>query len=215
MYIPKHFEEHDTGVLHALIEAHPFGAWVTQAEGSLRVNHLPFLIDRTRGEFGTLLGHVARANPVWREFSRDAESVVIFQGPNGYVTPSWYPSKRAHGKVVPTWNYAVVHVHGMPRIVEDRDRLLALVTALTNRHESVRADPWQVSDAPPDFVDSMLKAIVGIEMPVAKLVGKWKTSQNRPMEDRHGVIAGLQQRADPDAREMAEMIRRHAGAADD
>ena len=113
MYIPKHFEERDAGVLHALVREHPFGAWVTQAEGRLEVNHLPFLIDATRGEHGTLTGHVARANPVWRSLSPDTESVVIFQGPESYITPSWYASKAAHGKVVPTWNYAVVHAHGV------------------------------------------------------------------------------------------------------
>jgi transcriptional regulator len=210
MYIPKHFEEPDVGVLHALVRSHPLGAWVTQFDGRLEVNHLPFLIDAGRGEHGTLIGHVARANPVWRSFSPDTESVVIFQGPQTYITPSWYASKAAHGKVVPTWNYALVHAYGVPRAIEDRAWLLRLVTRLTETHEADRAVPWQLSDAPADYVETMLKAIVGIEIPISKLVGKWKTSQNRAHEDKLGTIAGLRERGDADALSMATLVERHA-----
>src|SRR3954466_6352330 len=166
MYTPKHFEERDVTVLHALIRSHPLGAWVTQAREELVVNHIPFLVDSMRGEYGTLIGHVARANPIWKSFTKEMAWVVIFQGPETYITPSWYPSKHAHGKAVPTWNYAVVHARGAPRPIEDRDWLLGHVTALTERQESGRAVPWSVSDAPPDYVDSMLEAIVGVEMPI-------------------------------------------------
>jgi transcriptional regulator len=214
MYIPSHFEEPDLGVLHALMQSHPLGAWVTTTDEGLLVNHIPFLLDPSRGPFGTLYGHVARANPVWSAFSRQTESVVIFQGPQGYITPSWYPSKQAHGKVVPTWNYAVVHAHGMPRVIDDADWLLRHVTAATERHEATHGSTWKVSDAPADYIDGMLKAIVGIEIPVARLFGKWKTSQNRPQADQLGVIAGLMERGDTGSQAMAAMVDRHTADSD-
>jgi transcriptional regulator len=210
MYIPKHFEERDVTVLHAIIRSHPLGAWVTQAEGALVVNHIPFLVDSTQGPYGTLIGHVARANPIWKCFSKEIGSVVIFQGPQGYITPSWYPTKHAHGKAVPTWNYAVVHANGVPHAIEDKDWLLKHVTELSDLHESERAVPWSVSDAPPDYIDTMLKAIVGIEIPISAVVGKWKTSQNRPLPDKLGTIAGLYARADANSQELAALVQRHA-----
>jgi transcriptional regulator len=158
MYVPKHHEESDTAVLHALIRAHPLGAWVTQSEDGLLANHIPFLLDATRGGHGTLVGHVARANPAWQSFSTAVESVVIFQGAESYITPSWYPSKHAHGKAVPTWNYAVVHAHGLPRAIEDRAWLLQHVTQLASTHEAGQALPWKVSDAPQDYIESLLLA---------------------------------------------------------
>lgn len=209
MYIPKHHEESDTSVLHALIRAHPLGAWVTQADSGLLANHIPFLLDATRGEHGTLVGHVARANPAWQSFSASVESVVIFQGVETYITPSWYPSKHADGKAVPTWNYAVVHAHGLPRVIEDREWLLKHVNELTNTHEAGQALPWKVSDAPQDFVDRMLQAIVGIEIPIGRLVGKWKVSQNRPEADKLGVVAGLIGRDDAQSKEMASLVNKH------
>ncbi len=211
MYLPKHFEESDPQVLHALIRAHPLGTWVTQHEGELLANHIPFLIDPARGANGTLVGHVARANPVWRSFSETVESLVVFQGPESYITPSWYPSKREHGKVVPTWNYAVVHAHGVPRAIDDREWLRGLVNRLTDTHEAAMARPWQVADAPPEFIDRQLEAIVGIEIPLARLVGKWKVSQNRPAPDRRGVAAGLLGRGDAPAGEMAALVQRKPG----
>jgi transcriptional regulator len=209
MYTPKHFEERDVTVLHALIRSHPLGAWVTQATGGLVVNHIPFLIDSTRGEYGTLIGHVARANPIWKCLAEDIACVVIFQGPQTYITPSWYPTKHAHGKAVPTWNYAVVHAHGVPRAIEDKDWLLKHVTQLSDLHESERSVPWSVSDAPPDYIDTMLKAIVGIEMSISTLSGKWKTSQNRSLPDKLGTIAGLYERGDASSKQMAELVQRH------
>ena len=207
MYLPKHFEEHDLGVLHALLKSHPLGAWVTHAEGALIANHIPFLLDADRGERGTLVGHVARANPIWKSFSKDAASLVIFQGPQAYITPSWYPSKREHGKVVPTWNYAVVHAYGLPRAIEDKSWLLQLVTRLTAAHEAGAAVPWKVADAPADYIDKMLGAIVGIEIPIARLEGKWKMSQNRTLPDQLGTIAGLQGQGDANAREVAALVQ--------
>lgn len=188
MYQPAHFNVTDTAALHALIEAHPFGTWATTLDGALEMNHLPFLLDRSRGPHGTLVGHVARANAVWKGAG---PSIVAFTGPQAYVSPNWYPSKHAHGKAVPTWNYAVVQAHGVPRAIEDRSVILQIVTRLTQTHEAAQALPWQVSDAPADYIESMLAAIVGIEIPIERLVGKWKISQNRAPADMQGVAAGL------------------------
>jgi transcriptional regulator len=189
------------------VRAHPLGALVTLGAGGLEANHLPFEIDPDPAPFGTLRGHVARANPVWRELSRGADALAIFQGPATYVSPSWYPSKQEGGKVVPTWNYAVVHAYGPLRAIDDAAWLRAFVERLTDRHESGRTAPWQVSDAPADYVDKMVTAIVGIELPVARLVGKWKVSQNRPAPDRAGVVAGLEQDGGDAARAMAALVR--------
>lgn len=206
MYIPKHNEETNFSVLHALIRSHPLGTWVTSAGGELLANHIPFLLDASHGEHGTLVGHVARANNVWKTFSTQVNSLVIFQGPEAYITPSWYPSKRAHGKGVPTWNYVVVHAQGMPRAIEDRDWLLRHVTALTATQEAGEEFPWKVLDAPQDYVDRMLGAIVGIEIPISSLVGKWKVSQNRPEEDRLGVVSGLRAKNTDQSRDMASLV---------
>lgn len=212
MYIPKHFEETDIGVLHSLVRAHPLGAWVTHAPDRLLVNHVPFLVDASRGEYGTLVGHVARANTVWRSFSSSTPSVVVFQGPQAYISPPWYPTKQEDGRVVPTWNYAVVHAHGFPRVIEDRDGLLALVERLTMEHESTQLSPWKVSDAPAEYIEKRLAAIVGIEIPIASLEGKWKVSQNQPASNRRGVIAGLGQRTDQELSSMAELMEKRGGA---
>ncbi len=213
MYVPKHHEESDLSVLQALMRARPLGTWVTQGDGELIVNHVPFLLDPARGEFGTLLAHVARANRVWQSFSRTVDSVVVFQGAQTYITPSWYPSKHEHGKAVPTWNYAVVHAHGVPRAIEDREWLLRHVNQLTGVHEAGQAHPWKVSDAPPDYIDKMLQSIVGIEIPIKRLVGKWKVSQNRPDADKLGVVAGLLAREDAAAKEMASLVDQHVSRA--
>lgn len=215
MYVPKHFEERDTPVLHSLIRSHPLGAWVTHAGQSLLVNHIPFLVDSDRGEHGTLMGHVARANPVWNSFSKEMASLVIFQGAQTYISPSWYPTKHAHGKAVPTWNYVVVHVEGVPRAIEDKNWLLEHVTRLSDLHESGSAVPWSVSDAPRDYIDTMLKAIVGIEIPIRAVVGKWKTSQNRSLPDKLGTIAGLYERGDAASKEMAALVQKHAVPKED
>lgn len=211
MYLPKHHEETDLATLHALIEAQPLGSWATLGEGELLLNPMPFLLDRSRGRFGTLVGHVARANPAWRSCSRSVASVVAFHGPQSYITPSWYPSKQAHGKVVPTWNYAVVHAHGLPQVIDDAAWLRRHVGQLTDRHEAGRAAPWQVADAPADYIATLLGAIVGLEIPIDRLVGKWKVSQNRPAADRLGVVAGLQAQGDEEARGMAALVARHGG----
>jgi transcriptional regulator len=210
LYVPKHYEETDLGVLHALIEGHPLGAWVAPGAPPmpLMVNHLPFLVDRGRGRFGTLVGHVARANPVWRGTAAGVASVVIFQGPEGYISPSWYASKREHGRVVPTWDYAVVHAHGIVRFVDDIAWLRDLVERLTAKHEAGRREPWQVSDAPGDYIARRLEAIVGVEMPIERLEGKWKMSQKESEADRRGVVEGLRAERGDAAEPLARLIEK-------
>jgi transcriptional regulator len=212
MYVPKHHEETDITVLHSLIRAHPLGTWATLCDGELIVNHLPFLIDASRGEYGTLMGHVARANGVWQSFSTTIQSVVAFQGAESYITPSWYPSKHAHGKAVPTWNYAVVHAHGTPVVIEDKAWLLKHLNELTGVHEANQALPWKVSDAPADYTERMIEHIVGVEIRIEKLVGKWKVSQNRPDSDKLGVVAGLLAKGDSQSSEMAALVNRHVSS---
>ena len=211
MYVPSHFAESRVDVLYDLIRTHPFGALVVLASDGLDANHIPFEIDPEPAPFGTLRGHVARANPVWRDFSTEVDALVLFQGAHAYISPGWYPTKKEHGKVVPTWNYAVVHAHGPLRVIDDREWLRQFVGKLTDRHESARSDPWKVTDAPADFIDTMVSAIVGIEIPIAKLTGKWKVSQNRPEKDRAGVVAGLAHASDL-ASSMAQLVREKKGA---
>ena len=211
MYLPKHFEETRVEVLHGLIHSDPLGALVTLTPGGLDANHLPFEVDPEPAPFGTLRGHVARANPLWRDFSRDVEALVIFQGPGTYVSPAWYPTKQDTGKVVPTWNYAVVHAHGMLRVIDDHAWLRDSVTKLTNRHEAPRRDPWKVTDAPADYIDKQLGAIIGLELPITRLVGKWKMSQNRPAPDREGVVDGLRREGGDSGEAIVDLIRRSSG----
>jgi transcriptional regulator len=207
MYVPKHFEETSVEVLHELIRAHPLGALVTSSSNGLNANHIPFIVHPEPEPYGTLRGHIARANPLWRDFSLGVESLVIFQGPEAFISPSWYRTKTETGKVVPTWNYAVVHAHGALRIVDDRAWLSELVEELTNRNEAERPNPWKVTDAPADFIAQMLGAIIGLELPIARLVGKWKVSQNRPARDREGVVEGLMQEDRDSALAMARLVQ--------
>jgi len=211
MYVPKHFSEARVEVLHELIRAHPLAAIVTLTPGGLAANHVPLEIDPDPPPYGTLRGHVARANPMWRELVPDVQALAIFQGPQIYVSPSSYATKRETGKVVPTWNYAVVHARGALRVIDDRAWLRGFVERLTNRHEAGRSDPWKVTDAPSEFVEQMLAAIVGIEIPVARLAGKWKVSQNRPARDREGVVERLTQEGTDDAVAMAHLVKAVAG----
>ena len=205
MYTPKPNEETRVEVMHELIRAHPLGTWTLLGADDLLTHHIPFQLDAGRGPFGTLVGHVARANSVWRSPATAVRSVVSFQGPQVYVTPSWYPSKAEHGKVVPTWNYAVVHVRGAPTFIHDRDWLLAHVSSLTDAHEAGEPVPWAVADAPAEYTERMLGAIVGVEIPIERLLGKWKVSQNRPDGDRAGVVAGLVRRGDAASAELVAL----------
>ena len=190
MYRPAHFVEQDPQALAALMRESPLATLIHHPGGEIAADLLPLEVDRV-GDGWRLTGHVARANPLWK--AADGQPVlVLFQGPQAYVTPNWYPSKAVHGKAVPTWNYAMVQAHGRLRAIDDPEWVRALVTRLTQRHESGRAQPWHVADAPADYLDTMLRAIVGIEIEVTRLEGKFKLSQNRPAEDRASVAAGLE-----------------------
>ena len=205
MYLPAHFEEIRIEVLHALMREHPFATLITHGADGLAANHLPLLLAAEIGPLGALQGHVARANSL-RQQSADAEVLVVFHGPQAYVTPSWYETKREHGKAVPTWNYVVAHAHGRMRVVDDPAWLRQQLDALVAHHEAAFADPWQIADAPPDYIDKMLSAIVGIEITITDLKGKWKISQNQPEVNRAGVVAGLRQQGKADALQMAELV---------
>jgi len=192
MYVPSHFEESRAEVLHALIRSQPLGLLVTQSDAGLQANTVPFLLDLDpAGGPGILRAHVARANPLWRETRADAEALVVFQGTQAYVSPGWYPSKAEHGKVVPTWNYVMVQARGTLRAIDDASWVRAFVTRLTTHHEAAQAKPWAVTDAPADFIEATMRAIVGIEITLSALTGKWKVSQNRSAADRAGVANGL------------------------
>jgi len=190
VYVPPLFKEDRIDVLHDAIRAAGLATLVTLTKNGLIASHVPLLLDTDPAPYGTLIGHLARPNPQGRGAIGDA--LVIFQGPDAYITPSWYATKRETGKVVPTWNYVAIHAAGPIEFFDAPDRLLDVVTRLTEKQEGERAAPWAVSDAPADFVQGMLKGIVGFAIPLTRLEGKWKMSQNRPAEDRVGVVAGLE-----------------------
>ena len=191
MYLPKHFEETRPERLHGFITAHPLGLLITHDSRGVVANPIPFLLQPARGAKGTLIGHVARANPVWREAVGATQALVVFQGAQGYISPGWYPSKQEHGKVVPTWNYSTVQVRGPLQVHDTPDAVRAVVHALTTHHEAGQRAPWAMADAPADYIETMLGAIVMIEVPVVELVGKFKLSQNRGTADRVGTEDGL------------------------
>jgi transcriptional regulator len=191
MYLPRCFNETRIEVMHALVDAHPLGALVRHAANGLEADHIPFEFagPSAGAPYGVLRGHVARANPLWRDAG--AKVMVLFHGPSAYVPPEFLEEKTQGGKVVPTWNYAVVHAHGPLQAHEDPAWLLPMLERLTARHEAGRANPWKVSDAPREYIDRMLKAIVGIEIPVERLEGKWKLAQDESLVDQAGIAAGL------------------------
>jgi transcriptional regulator len=204
MYIPTQFRIEHLPDIHAAIRAVRLASLVTMGPDGLIATPLPVLLSETEGEYGTLYAHVAKANPQWRTGGQEA--LVMFMGPDAYVTPSWYATKQINGKVVPTWNYIAVHAYGPVEFFEDTDRLLDVVTRLTTRHETPRAQPWAVSDAPVAFVQSQLKGIVGVRVPITRLEGKRKMSQNRTAEDRASVRQGLAASASPADQRVATAI---------
>ena len=220
MYLPPSFREPRTEVMHDLIEAHPLGVVVTSSAGGLFATHMPWVLDRTVGPLGTLRGHIARSNPHHRLDNGTAEGLVIFSGPHAYVSPSWYPSTTDHGRVVPTWNYVAVHAYGTVRFVDEAEYVLRNVEALTRRHEAGRERPWSIQDAPVEYLAGLAKAVIGLEVPIARLEGKWKLSQNREARDAEGVASGLAASADAREREVARLVaerlaaRRDRGAGD-
>ncbi len=187
MYQPPHHREDDLGTQHQLIRAYPLGMLITAGDGGLVANAVPFHLNPELSPKGTLQAHMARANGQWKEIAAGAPVLVVFQGADTYITPSWYATKRETGKVVPTWNYAMVQVRGAARTIEDPAWLRAQIGALTGENESGREQPWAVEDAPPDFIAAQMKGIVGIEIDIETIDGKWKVSQNRPLADRQGV----------------------------
>jgi transcriptional regulator len=207
MYNPASFSETRPETLEAAMAGHPLATLVTIGSGRLEASHIPLLYYRTETGLGVLRGHLARANQQWRNLVPASEALAIFSGPQHYVSPAWYPSKQEHGKVVPTWNYVVVHAHGALSLRNEPEWLLENVRALSDAHESSSEMPWQVADAPPEFIQNLLKAIVGVELTINRLEGKWKVSQNRPIPDREGVVRGLEALDSPDARDMAELVK--------
>ena len=206
MYAPPHFKEDRIPVLHDAIREIAFGSLITYGVDGLTASHVPMLVDPMPAPSGTLRGHVARANPHWRVSGEASSALAIFLGPDFYVSPSWYATKRETGKVVPTWNYVAIHAHGTLTWFDDRQRLLALVTQLTAAHESARSEPWAVSDAPTDYIDAMLGGIIGFELAITRLDGARKMSQNRPAEDRAGVVRGLNAEDDADTDAVARIM---------
>ncbi|TPJ38861.1 FMN-binding negative transcriptional regulator [Mesorhizobium sp. B2-5-13] len=205
MYTPPAFRDDDKDSLMATIRAARLANLVTATADGPLATPLPLFLDETEGEHGVIHGHLARANPQWR-IPSIGDGLAIFMGPDAYVTPAWYATKQETGKVVPTWNYAAVHAYGPVEFFDDADRLLEVVTRLTNLHEGARAAPWAVSDAPPDFIQSQLRGIVGLRMPVVRLEGKRKMSQNRNAADRAGVASGLAASERPSDREVSALI---------
>jgi len=215
MYIPAPYAEHDPETLFAYIDAHPLATLVSgSATDGLYATHLPLVLNRDAAPSGVLVGHLARANPHHRVLaSGSGEALAIFTGPDAYITPEWYPAKREHGRVVPTWNYIAVHAYGTLHLRDYEDFLRQHLEMLTTRHESPRPQPWHVSDAPAEFIAQQMKAIVGFELTIARLEGKWKMSQNRSDADITGVVQGLAASADPDDRAVAAIVaERRPGA---
>ena len=208
MYNPPWFREDDLDLIRGEIKRNGFGTLVTVASsGGPLASHVPMILDETRGQKGTLYGHVARGNLQWRDTRTGSEALAIFLGPDAYITPRWYETKKENGKVVPTWDYVAIHVRGPITFFHDTTRIRDVVTRLTNKHESGASDPWEVSDAPRDYIESQLKSIVGFEVAVSRIDGKWKMSQNRPDADRMGVVRGLAERDEPQDAQVSQRVR--------
>ncbi len=201
------FREERTNVMHKMMHDYPFATLVSASESSLSADHIPLVLHPELSKIGTIRGHISIANPLWRNGEEEAQVLAIFQGPQAYISPSWYPTKQEHGKVVPTWNYVVVHAHGMLRFIKDHDWLLEHLGELTKRNENHRADPWAVSDAPDEFVARQLKGIVGIEIEVKSLSGTWKLSQNKNHQDKEGVEQGLADENTEQAIAVSNLVR--------
>lgn len=209
MYNPPAFEESRLPILHEAIRATRLATLVTFGAEGIIASHLPIILDAADGPFGSIRGHLARANPQWREITPEVPALAIFPGPDAYISPSWYATKQQSGKVVPTWNYVAVHAYGTIEFFDDPDQLRAIVTDLTLLHEEARPDPWAVTDAPPEFIRAQLKGIVGFRLPIARLEGKWKLSQNRSDEDRAGVICGLKELGRPAETAIADPMAKN------
>ena len=212
MFVPDHFKLGGVAEQHALMRAYPFAALITTSDAGYEVTHLPTVL-KSEGELGLIECHVSRANPHWRTIAAGARALLIYTGPQAYITPAWYPSKAAHGKVVPTWNYAVVHAHGIAEIVDDREWLVRHVGELTDQQEAGTPAPWATSDAPGNFIEVLARGIVGMRFAIDRLEGKSKMSQNRELPDRDGVVAGLHARGTLDDAKVADLVASEAERA--
>lgn len=208
MYVPTHFAESNIDVLHQLMLAHPFATLITMSSAGINANHVPLHLIPGAGQYGALQGHVARANPVWSDLVHEVEALVIFQGPDAYISPAWYPTKQIDGKVVPTWNYITVHAYGTLRVIDDPAWVKNQLESLTTQQEASFEKPWTIADAPMAFTDNMINAIVGVEILITKLVGKWKLSQNQPALNQAGVVQGLQSLNQSEATELASAVEK-------
>jgi len=206
MYIPRHNEENRVPVMHALMASQPFATLVTMGGSGLFASHLPIVLDPDGSEFGTLNAHISRANTQWRDLVPSVDALAIFAGHHHYISPTWYPETREHGKEVPTWNYVVVHAYGPLKVIEDTHWLRKHVESLTKIHEAASPVPWNVGDAPADFIQSLLHGIVGLELPIRRMEGKWKVSQNRTESERQGVLEGLTRLDTPESRAMKALV---------
>lgn len=208
MYIPRHNEEKRVSVMHSLIVSRPLGTLVTLGASGLFASHIPMILEDDGSQFGVLKGHISRANTQWRDFVPTVEALAIFAGHQHYISPNWYPGTKEHGREVPTWNYVVVHAYGPLTVIQDHDWLLTNVEKLTNNHEAASPTPWKVSDAPEDFIKSQLNGIVGLELPIRRLEGKWKVSQNRSERERNGVVDGLSRLNTPESLAMKALVEK-------
>ena len=211
MYTPSHFVEERMDVMHAFIRQHPLATIVSCGPDGPEATHVPVVLQSGAGSQGVLRCHFARANRHWETVRSSPAILAILQGPEHYITPAWYPSKREHGKVVPTWNYVTVHVRGQAKIFDEADELVSHLRALTEQSEQGRDAPWSIDDAPKSYLESLCKAIVGIEIEIRSIEGKWKVSQNRPEADRRGVIAGLDSAGSSSSIEMARLVEERSG----
>lgn len=211
MYMPKHFAEPRIEVMHDLMREQPLATLITHSPAGLDANHVPLNFVANGSPFGTLQGHIARANPLWTEIANGIDVLAVFNGPHAYISPSWYATKAQTGKAVPTWNYAVVHAHGTLRVINDEAWLRTQIEALTVHHEASLPHPWSVSDAPADYTEKMIAAVIGIEIKITRLTGKWKTSQNQPAENQAGIIEALRCNGNS---AMADLVEARAKTAD-
>ena len=207
MYIPRANQEDRISVFHKLMQDQPFASLITMGSSGLFASHIPMLLEQN-GAMGQLRGHISRANTQWRDYTPSVEALAIFSGPQHYITPNWYPEKQETGKVVPTWNYVVVHAYGHLKIIEDREWLMPHLANLTKIHEAESPVPWEVGDAPADYIAALTKGIVGLEMTIERLEGKWKISQNRSEQDRNGVAKGLAELNTAESLEMKALVER-------
>ena len=207
MYVPKHFEVTEVRNMHDLMRAFPLATVVTDSSKGMNANHIPMFLMDAPQPYGSLRGHVARLNPVLEDISAKKEALVIFHGPNAYISPSWYATKQEHGKVVPTWNYAVVHAYGQLQVVDDESFLIEQLEALTNAHEAGFDAPWAVADAPAEFTEKLMQSIVGVEMTITRLIGKWKVSQNQPEQNQNSLVEGLTAKNHADTIAMVGLIK--------